>query len=331
VMDKLRTDPALAAIPVHFISGVDGAERGIASGAVGYLTKPATRRDLVRVVESLAPPRKDRPCSILVVEDTAASDASLMRALANENVAARRVGSAREALEALEQERFPCMIIDLALPDMDGLELVESLQERRGADMPSIVVYTSRPLHKAEAKRLEAYADAVIVRDGASAERLVDEIRLFVRRLRDGLTRRPEDGRLVASDVSLAGRKVLLVDDDMRTVYALSAALRAKGVEVIVGDTGKAALAALDERPDIEAVLMDIMMPELDGYEATRQIRRDARFQKLPIIALTAKAMKGDREKCIEAGASDYLSKPIDAARLLTMLHSWLSRSRDVS
>jgi CheY-like chemotaxis protein len=172
----------------------------------------------------------------------------------------------------------------------------------------------------------------VILKDGSSGERLLDEIRLFLRRVKQGGgSRRPNGGDVESSDARLAKRIVLLVDDDMRTVYALSAALRAKGVDVLVADTGKAALAVLAERPDVEAILMDIMMPEMDGYEAMRQIRREARFQALPIIALTAKAMKGDAERCIEAGATDYLPKPIDLGRLLTMLRSHLAKGAEVA
>lgn len=330
ILQELRADLELASIPVHIVSAVEGAERGKALGAVGYLTKPATRRDLVSVVESLAPSRNDRSSRILIVEEAVSADASLARELANESIEIDRAGSAREALELLAKQPFGCVILDLALSDMDGLELLESMRERCGSDMPSIVVYTGRPLSKAEAKRLEAYADAVVLKDGSSSERLLDEIRLFLRRVKAGLGARRSLGseRVPPSDLRLAHKTVLLVDDDMRTVYALSAALRAKGVDVLVADTGRAALAALAERPDVAAVLMDIMMPEMDGYQATREIRRDPRFRTLPIIALTAKAMKGDREKCLEAGASDYLAKPIDAARLLVMLQSWISKTQ---
>jgi CheY-like chemotaxis protein len=329
IMEKLRADRSLASIPVHFVSGVEGADRGMLLGAVGYLEKPASRADLVRVVESLTP-RRDRSSRILIVESAASRDATLAFELAAENVETHRVGSAREAFEVLEQQRFGCIILDLALPDMDGLELLESLRERCGDEMPSVVVYTSRPLSRAEATRLDSYADAVIVKDGSSSERLIDEIKLFLRRLKDGLGSRRAVGveRVHPADARLADKTVLLVDDDMRTAYALSAALRAKGVHVLVADTGHAAIATLSEHPDVAAVLMDIMMPEMDGYEATRRIRRDARFQALPIIALTAKAMKGDREKCIEAGASDYLPKPVDAARLLVMLNTWIAKTQ---
>jgi CheY-like chemotaxis protein/signal transduction histidine kinase len=331
IMEELRADASLASIPVHFISGVDGAERGIAMGAIGYLKKPASRRDVVRAVESLVPARRESSRRLLVVEERSDSG-SLAHTLSNEGLEIHRVATAGEALTILATDRFGLMIVDLALADMDGLELLASVEERCGADMPSVVVYTDRALSKAEAQRLDAYADAVILEDGSSGERLLDEIRLFLRRVGEGLrSRRPHavDGT-AHSDARLAGRRVLLVDDDMRTVYALSATLRAKGIDVVVADTGRAALAALAERPDVEAILMDIMMPEMDGYEAMRHIRRDARFRTLPIIALTAKAMKGDPERCIEAGATDYLPKPVDATRLLAMLRSHLAKGADL-
>jgi CheY-like chemotaxis protein len=191
--------------------------------------------------------------------------------------------------------------------------------------MPAVVVYTGRALSKVEATRLEEYAEAVVLKEGSSAERLVDEIRLFVRRLQDGLgPRRAGAKRTARADVRLDGRKVLVADDDMRTVYALSATLRAKGADVFVADNGRTAIEVLDQHPEIEAVLMDIMMPEMDGYEAMRRIRAEKRYDKLPIVALTAKAMKGDREKCLQVGASDYLPKPIDADSLLAILHARL-------
>jgi CheY-like chemotaxis protein len=184
-------------------------------------------------------------------------------------------------------------------------------------------------LSKGETRALEAHAEAVVLKDGSSAERLIDEVRLFTRRLKDRLgVRGGRAAQLQLGVLKLTGKKILIADDDMRTVYALSATLRAKGVEVLVADNGKAALDALEQRPDVDAVLMDIMMPEMDGFEATRRIRQNPRFRSLPIIALTAKVMKGDPEKCIEAGASEYMSKPIDGDRLLALLNGLLADGR---
>jgi CheY-like chemotaxis protein len=242
-----------------------------------------------------------------------------------------RVSSAEEALAALRRERFGCMILDLSLPAMTGLDLLQALREEgvAGGGGPKVVVYTARALSRAETMALEAYAEAVVLKDGSSVERLLDEVRLFVRRLNEAATLGAGQARtaeLPPVDGRFEGRRVLVVDDDMRTVYALTATLRAKGIDVVVADTGKAALETLDRRPDLEAVLMDIMMPEMDGYEAMRRIRADGRFDALPIIALTAKAMKGDAERCVEAGASHYLPKPIDADRLLSLLATCLPR-----
>jgi signal transduction histidine kinase/CheY-like chemotaxis protein len=331
VMEELRRDPATASIPVHFVSGVEMPERGLAMGAAGYLMKPATQEDLVNVVEALGS-RLDRAAhQILVVEHDPLLGETLAEQVAHETgLASRRASSAREALDILTTERFACMIVDLSVPDMHELELLEALRRRtddlheRGPDMPPVVIYGSRPLTRSEASRLETYAEAIILKEGASTERLLGEIRLFVRRLEAGLPPR-SSGRPVRNvDVRLDGKKLLVVDDDMRAVYALSATLRAKGAEVFVAETGVVALAALADHPEVDAVLMDLMMPEMDGHEAMRRIRAQPRFERLPIIALTAKAMKGDAERCIASGATDYLAKPIDTDALLSLLDARL-------
>jgi CheY-like chemotaxis protein/signal transduction histidine kinase len=331
VMEKLRADPATSSIPVHFLSAVDASERGLAMGAVGYLRKPVTRRDLVTVIDSLVPKAADGSARVLVVEDDAATADSIVRMLEAERLETRRVSSAALALEAIRRERFGCMILDLSLPDMNGLDLLRALRDDKDVDVPKVVVYTARALSRAETMALEAYAEAVVLKDGSSVERLLDEVRLFVRRFREASSRKDvETQALHPVDVRFEGRKVLVVDDDMRTVYALSATLRAKGIEVVVADTGKVALDVLDAQPGVEAVLMDIMMPEMDGYEAMRRIRADGRFGTLPIVALTAKAMKGDEEKCVEAGATHYLPKPIDADRLIALLATCLGAVPEV-
>jgi signal transduction histidine kinase/CheY-like chemotaxis protein len=325
VMEELRFDAVTARIPVHFVSAVNRAERGFALGAVGYLTKPATRGDILRVIEALTARVADAAGRVLVVEDDLLTGDSVARQLAGERLEVRRAMNAGQALEALDRERFGCMVLDLSLPDMDGLALLEKLRARHGADMPSVLIYTARALTRAETTMLDAHVDGIVLKDGSSAERLVEEVRLFTRRLKEEIGARPKNpSSHRMGHVNLSGKKILIADDDMRTVYALSATLRAKGMEVLVADNGKAALQTLDERPDVQAVLMDIMMPEMDGFEATRRIRRDARFQSLPIIALTAKVMKGDPEKCLEAGATEYLAKPIDGDRLLALLQGLL-------
>jgi CheY-like chemotaxis protein/signal transduction histidine kinase len=330
VMQELRADPETAAIPVHFVSAVDAPEHGASLGAVGYLIKPATKRDLLHVIESLAPMSSRRKCRILVVENNTAPGESVAARLVDENLDLERVSTAHEALERLEREPFACMVLDLSLPDMDGLEFLRLAREKCGSETPPVVVYTGRALSKAEVRTLQAHAEAVVLKGGSASERLLDEVRMFVERLNRGLgPRRRDVPRLHPADPQLAGRKVLVVDDDMRTVYALSAMLRANGVDVLVADNGQAAIDVLNVHPDFEAVLMDITMPEMDGYEAMRRIRGDRRFGALPIVALTARAMKGDEERCIEAGATAYLPKPIDPDRLVAMLHSLFAEDRN--
>ncbi len=330
VMERLGFEPETRRIPVHFVSSLDAPERGLAMGAVGYLAKPASREELVAVVETLAPQTIERSRRILVVEDDTSRGETLVERLEGEGLQVRYVQSGSAALEALEHDKFSCIVLDLGLPDMDGLGFLERLRSRSDIETPPVVVHTGRALTKDETRRLEEYAEAVVLKEGRSTERLLEEIRMFIQhvkaRLPQGRAFAPP--RVPVADVHLDNRRILLVDDDMRTLYALSALLRAKGAEVLTADTGRAALEMLGEHPDTEGVLMDVMMPEMDGYEAMRRIRQDARFERLPVIALTAKAMRGEREKCIEAGASDYLTKPIDADQLLTMLQAWLAESQ---
>jgi len=327
VMERLRTHASTREIPVHFVSGEDSPERGLALGAIGYLMKPASHAELAQAVRALTPVVHGRAQRILIVEDSALEAESLCELLRSEQFDAVRVGSARAALEALDKGSFGCMILDLGLPDMDGLAVLETLRERNSSDAPRVIVHTGRALDKREMLQLEAYAEAVVLKEGDSAARLLEEIRLFVSHVKDTLSPRVRSQIPPAPssvDISLSATKLLIAEDDMRTVYALSALLTSKGATVIVADTGHEALEMLDKNPDVRAVLMDIMMPEMDGYEATRRLRRDPRFRTLPVLALTAKAMKGERERCLEAGASDYLTKPIDSDRLLETLAKWL-------
>jgi len=336
VMERLRNDPVTREIPVHFVSGVDSKERGLALGAVGYLMKPATHAELARAVRALTPSAARDSRRILVVEDSVAEGESLCALLERQSFSAERVGSAREALDQLETRHFDCMILDLGLPDMDGLAVLETLRARGGNDAPRVIVHTGRALSKRETQQLEAYAEAVVLKEGDSAARLLEEIRLFVSHVKDTLpsrvkSRLPPASATAPADVSLSGITLLLAEDDMRTVYALSAMLTGKGAHVLVADTGLEALELLGRHPSVDAVLMDIMMPVMDGYEAMRKIRENVRFQRLPVIALTAKAMKGERERCLEAGANEYLTKPIDADQLLSTLIRFFPGGRDAA
>jgi CheY-like chemotaxis protein len=318
VMERLKRDDATRGIPVHFVSGVDAPQRGLALGAVGYLVKPASHADLAGMLRSLVPV-KGGSQRILVAEDDANHGASVVSLLERNGVQATHVQTAHAALEALAGGEYGCMILDLGLPDMDGLGLLETLRNRPGLGAPRILIHTGRALSRKETRELEAYAEAVVLKDGSSAERLLEEVRLFVHHVTDrsNAASAAEPPRV---DTSLRGIKLLLVEDDIRTVYSLSALLRSKGAEVVTAETGGEALDALERHGDIRGVLMDVMMPEMDGYEAMRRMRRDRRFVNLPVLALTAKAMAGERERCLDAGATAYLPKPIETDKLLFAL-----------
>jgi len=322
VMEQLRADRATASIPVHFVSATDAPARGLALGAVGFLTKPASEQELQRAVATLVAGRLEGNTRVLIVEDDELAGQTLAKVLADEQVEARHATRGLEALEVLEHEQFGCIILDLALPDMDGLEFLQRLRERYGTGMPAIVIYTARALTRVEIDALEAYAEAVVLKDGASNERVLDEVKLFVDRVKHGGGARRARGALLPGlpDVHIEDKTILVVDDDMRTAYALSALLRSKGAEVLVADNGKDALATLERRPDVDAVLMDLILPEMNGYQAIERIRLDSRFRSLPVIALTARAMTGEAFQA--AGADAYLPKPVDPERLLALLHT---------
>jgi CheY-like chemotaxis protein len=264
---------------------------------------------------------------VLVIEDRAADRKAIVELIADKEIAVEEAGTGAEALEALRKRRFDCVVLDLTLPDIGGLEVLQRLRGEN-VPVPPVVVYTSRDLTREETLLLREHTDAIVLKGMRSTERLLDEVSLFLHQV---VSRMPERKRQILSrihdsDQQLRDRKVLIVDDDMRTVFALARLLSTHGMKPVKAESGEAALALLDEQPDIDLALVDIMMPGLDGYETIRRIRAQERFQKLPVIVLTAKAMKGDREQCLACGASDYLAKPVDQHRLLSMLRVWLYR-----
>jgi len=236
------------------------------------------------------------------------------------------VRTSEEALEALAQKRFDCMVLDLKLPDMTGFDLLEKLKQDERHSSTPVIVYTGKELTRAEETKLKRFSEAIVVKDASSPERLLDETSLFLHRVERKL---PQEKRkmleqLHSADEVLRGKKILIVDDDVRNVFALASVLEASGMEVLYAENGRDGLECLDANADVDLVLMDIMMPELDGYETIRAIRGREDFNQLPIISLTAKAMKGDREKSIASGASDYITKPVDTDQLLSLMRVWL-------
>ena len=263
---------------------------------------------------------------LLIVEDNELERQSIVELLSHDNVDIATAGSGAEALAALEAGEFDCVILDLRLPDISGFELMENIRQNpRLRELP-IVVCTGKDLTENDGIRLARMAESVVLKDVQSPERLLDEVSLFLHLVAADLPVGKQHmlERLRQSDEALIGRRVLVVDDDVRNIFALTSLLEQHGVQVVNAENGMEAISLLDQDQEIDAVLMDIMMPEMDGYETMRRIRRDSRHRLLPILALTAKAMKGDREKCLEAGASDYIAKPVNTDELLALLRVWL-------
>jgi CheY-like chemotaxis protein/signal transduction histidine kinase/CHASE3 domain sensor protein len=320
VLDQLKGDNATRTIPVHFISVSDGGNRGLERGAVGFLTKPVSREAIGTALERLLHFAADRQRHLLIVDDDADSRTAVRIMLRADNVQIDEAGSAEEALEKILQNSYDCVVLDLGLPGMSGLELLEKLAAS-SSGVPPVVVYSGREMSREENLKLRQYTDAIVIKGARSTERLLDEVSLFLHSIQHAPRRTSVEA---IAGKELAGRRVLLVDDDMRNLFALSKVLRGWGLQVSVAQDGQKALKMLADDEPPELILMDIMMPGMDGYAAMRAIREQPQLRDIPIIALTAKAMRGDREHCLEMGASDYLSKPVDLDTLGSMMRVWL-------
>jgi CheY-like chemotaxis protein len=324
VIERLKNDGATRHIPVHFISATDDATRGLELGAVGFLTKPVSRESIASAFDRMLHFAEGRTRHLLVIDDDASARTAVRTLLKDDSVVIEEAGSAEEALEKTTHTAFDCIVLDLGLPGMSGIEFLEHLA--RGGHTPPVVVYSGRDLSREESMKIRQYTDSIVVKGARSPDRLLDEVSLFLHSIRHGGGARDEATTAAGGvdEASLRGRRLLLVDDDMRNLFALSKVLRAKGIDVVMAQDGQKALDTIDTDKGIELVLMDIMMPVMDGYDTMRAIRARPDVAQVPIIALTAKAMRGDREKCLDAGANDYLSKPIDVDRLLSMIRVWL-------
>jgi HAMP domain-containing protein/CheY-like chemotaxis protein/GAF domain-containing protein len=327
VLDRLKHDSRTKHIPVHIITVEEHRRRALRQGAIAHVQKPVSNEALNVTFDTIAAFAKRRARKLLVVEDDDIQRMSVVELIGNGDVNTTAVATGAEALRKLEQEKFDCLVLDLKLPDMTGFELIEKLQTNGQSDIP-IIVYTGKELTRKEELHLKRVATSIIIKEADSPERLLAETAIFLHRVEANL---PESKRrmieqLNRKDPVLAGRKVLIVDDDVRNIFALTSALEAYNMQVVHAENGQQGIDLLKATPGIEAVLMDIMMPEMDGYEAISAIRDMDEFKTLPIIALTAKAMKADRDHCLEVGASDYISKPLDINQLLSLLRVWLYR-----
>jgi len=328
VLNQLKQNPLTRHIPVQIVTLDEDRQHGLTSGAFSFVTKPTTAEGvqaaLSRVKEYVRPRRK----RLLVVEDNPAEQMSIRELLGHDDIEIVTAGTGAEALSVLREKPVDCIVLDLRLPDISGFDLLEQFRKDASLSEIPVVVFTGRELSAQEEAQLHTMARSIVVKGVESPERLLDETALFLHRVITDLppTKQRMLERLTNSDEDLVGRTVLLVDDDARNIFALSSVLERRGMQVLTATTGADAIKLVEETPDLAIVLMDIMMPEMDGYQTTARIRENPKFRRLPIIALTAKAMKGDREKCLEAGASDYLAKPVNTEQLLSALRMWLHR-----
>ncbi|MEZ4240472.1 MAG: response regulator [Myxococcota bacterium] len=330
VLERIKRDPATRHIPVHMVSGVDQSDTALRLGAVGYAIKPVVREQLLEALGRLQRTASDAPRSVLVVEDDPIQRESICRLIGTERVDTEAVGTVQGALELLGERTFDCMIVDLRLADGSGFDLLDQLAEGDRYAFPPVIVYTGKSLTPDEEQRLRAYSQSVIVKGARSPERLLDEVALFLHQVEQTLP--PEHQRMLkvarARDAALEDRRILIVEDDVRNVFALTSLLEPRGAVVEIARNGQEAVERMQQEPKVDLVLMDVMMPVMDGLEATRRIREMPSCKKVPIITLTAKAMKDDQEECLAAGANDYASKPLDVDKLLSLIRVWMPHGR---
>lgn len=332
VLDRIKRDVRTRHIPVHVVSVDDDSQAALSSGAVGYLFKPVKREQLVSMLEGLEARMAQRMRRVLVVEDDAQQAESVKLLLASRDVETVEAHSAAQCVEHLGRETFDCMVLDLNLPDASGLDLLERLSVDEAVGFPPVIVYTGRDLSADEEYRLRRYSKSIIVKGVKSPERLLDEVTLFLHQVVSDLPE-PQQAliaKALTRDAALEGRRVLLVEDDIRNVYAVTSVFEPHGVDVRIARNGREALVALEAAAGagdpVDLVLMDVMMPEMDGLTATRELRKAAWGRDLPVIMLTAKAMARDQQECLEAGANDYLAKPLDIDKLLSLVRVWMPR-----
>jgi CheY-like chemotaxis protein len=334
VLDRLKHDARTRHVPVYVASVADFSHEALELGAIGYALKPVKREQLIEAFQQLEAKSLQRLRRVLVVEDDERQRQSICELLANPQVRIIAVKSGSEALEQLRSATFDCMVMDLNLPDLSGFELLENMADQEAVSFPPVIVYTGRSLDRDAEERLRRFSRSIIIKDARSPERLLDEVTLFLHQVESSLP--PEHQRMLRAardrEAVFEERRILVVEDDARNIFALSSLLEPKGMKVEIARNGREALELLEraqaQGPPIDLVLMDIMMPEMDGLTAMREIRRRPNLARLPIIALTAKAMRDDQEKSLSAGANDYIAKPLDADKLLSLIRVWMPKER---
>ncbi len=331
VLDQLKRDTRTRHIPVHVVSASDNAQTALSLGAIGSVLKPVKREDLTDVLRKLETKLAQRIHKVLIVEDDAVQREAVRTLLSSHEVQTVAAATAAECLALLRDQTFDCMVLDLSLPDASGYSLLETLSKESAYSFPPVIVYTGRDLSGEEEQRLRRYSKSIIIKGAKSPERLLDEVSLFLHQVISDLP--DEQQRMILRarnrDALLEGRRILVVEDDIRNVYSLTSILEPRGARVQIARNGREAIQAIEDSfgkggNAIDLVLMDVMMPIMDGLTATRQIRQNPDWKKLPIIMLTAKAMPDDQERCLAAGASDYMAKPLDVEKLLSLIRVWM-------
>ena len=328
VLDRVKRNPATRHIPVHVISAVDHSQAALEMGAIGYALKPVAREDLLEVLRKLSSASAAEVRRVLVVEDDDLQRQSICQLLAADRVETVGVATVAEGLARLRETTFGCMVLDLNLPDVTGYDMLERMAADDGIAFPPVIVYTAGSVTPADEDRLRRFSGSIIIKGARSPERLLDEVTLFLHQVEERLP--PDRRRMLEQardrEALFEGRLILIVEDDVRNIFALSSVLEPKGAKLEIARNGREALERVTRPPAIDLVLMDIMMPEMDGLEAMRQIRLRPELRKLPIIALTAKAMKDDQDRCLAAGANDYVAKPIEIDKLLSLIRVWMPK-----
>ncbi len=330
VMQELKSNPATRHIPVHIMSSMEVKKESLLKGAVDFINKPVALEQMSGIFARLEDALTRHPKKVLIIEENQKHAKALSYFLGNFNIHSETSEKVQESISLLQKKEVDCVILDMGVPDKNAYETLEEVKKTPGLENLPIIIFTGKNLSKAEENRIKHYADSIVVKTAHSYQRILDEVGLFLHIIEDNKTKPaaiPSKQTLGLNDV-LENKTVLIADDDVRNIFALTKALEKYRVNIISATDGKEALKQLEENPQVDAVLMDMMMPEMDGYESTARIRENPKYKNLPVLAVTAKAMTGDREKCIRAGASDYISKPVDADQLISLLRVWLYDQR---
>ncbi|MBI5957741.1 MAG: response regulator, partial [Chloroflexi bacterium] len=326
VLDRLKHDPDTRHIPLYIVSMINDRQRSAQQGAVAHLAKPVTREALAETMEAIQRFNQRATRHLLLIEDNEIERNNIIALIGDHDIQITTASTGAEALSALESQDFDCLVLDLGLPDMTGFDLITQIKARAEKNLCPVIIYTAKDLTPEEEAELQNNAVGIIVKDIGAPERLFDLTTLFLHRAEANLS---EPKRHLLTQIRknngiLAGKKVLIIDDDIRNIFAMTSMLEHHQIQVTYAENGEEGLRLLQDTPDIDIVMLDIMMPGIDGYQVLRFIRNMEQFKSLPIIAVTAKAMKGDREKCLEAGASAYITKPVEVEQLLSLLRVWL-------